>query len=867
MKWIFTRRHAVIAVMAAGLTVGGCLFDEGSLQRGVSAEPEDAVVGLRMDVSSVKSLLAKSSVISLNRVVIVFTSSANDTIRDTLTASTTPALSATATASQTLEKFYSLKTSRAWKAVVSVRDFRDSLTHRDSATTGTLRFGDTANISLTLTPRFVMYRARFLDIPDSVGSATPGSIKQKLQLNRLVFKIDGVTVRDSSASPGYFAAGTHALDYDYVTSGSHTIQMLAYGPMGTWDVTNPLYSGSKTVNISAGGNDTTVTPAVGWQGPTTGVQGVTVTLGRGGVVSGANAFPGTTGLPPAATALDLTKNGYNHITFNTTSTGWIVGDNGVVLKTTNTGSNWNIISTNTDINLNAVSNVDANNAWIVGDSGTILQDSGGIVVSRTGSLSTTESFRDFDFKTNTGWAVGTGGTIYQSTTLGSTSPTWTLQASGTTETLHSIVAFGTSSAIVVGNGGVCRLYNGTSWATVATGTTRNLRGVTCQSSSSCWAVGDSGTILSYNGTSWSSMTTPTTRNLRDINLQSTTNIVAVGDSGTVLKWNGTSWALGTSNTTNTLNAIANFSANNAWTVGALGTIRYSTNGGTIFSAQQLTLADFYGVHFPSSSRGFAVGAGGFMARYSSTSRSWSFINSRTTVNLNATFFADNNTGWAVGAAGRIIKTANGGNGWTSQSTTGDTLTGVYFVSTTTGWVVGRNGTIRKTTDGSTWNAVTSGTTNPLAGIYMRSSNLIWVVGDSSVTGQRGIIRKTTDGGATWTAQASGVTSALTAVQFLSDSLGWAVGSNGVILKTTNGGSNWSSQASGSGNNLQGVYFLDANKGFAVGAGGKILKTTNGGASWKPQYLGATPNLNSVGFAGTVLGWTVGSNGTLLSFNP
>jgi hypothetical protein len=293
MNGLHVRRLGAAAILAAGLTAAGCLFDDGASPRAAGTPEGKAVVGLSMGVGPVSSMLAKGAVISLNKVVIAFASSALDTLRDTLTGSTSPSLSAVSTSQQVLQKYYSLSVSRSWKAVVTVLDSRDSVTHRDSATTGVLAAADTAHVNLTLASKFVMYRARFLTIPDSIGSSAPGTSRQKLRLNRLVFKVDGVTVRDSSSSPAYFTAGgTHVLDYDYVSPGSHTIVMQAFGPMGSWDVSNPLYSGSKSVNIAAGANDSTVTLTLNWVGPTTGGDTLAVTIGRMSTLTADGTLPG-----------------------------------------------------------------------------------------------------------------------------------------------------------------------------------------------------------------------------------------------------------------------------------------------------------------------------------------------------------------------------------------------------------------------------------------------------------------------------------------------------------------------------------------------------------------------------------------------
>ena len=65
--------------------------------------------------------------------------------------------------------------------------------------------------------------------------------------------------------------------------------------------------------------------------------------------------------------VDSTAGGYNAIQFTNVNNGWVVGDAGKVLKTTDGGTNWNFV-TNSGINPNdrskAVFFIDANNWWI-----------------------------------------------------------------------------------------------------------------------------------------------------------------------------------------------------------------------------------------------------------------------------------------------------------------------------------------------------------------------------------------------------------------------------------------------------------------------------------------------------------------------
>jgi hypothetical protein len=254
---------------------------------------DEVAIRVRMGVGSVAAL-GKTNVIKLNKLIIVYTSSANDTIRDTITSSTSPALDSVSTTGQTVTKNRTLTALRTWKIKVTSRDRLDTVIHIDSATIPAMYAGDTAVVNLNMSSRFAMYEARFLTLPDSIQSSVPSQPKQKLRINRLVLKIDGVTVRDSTATvrPYFDSATTHTLAYDYVLTGSRSVQMLAYGPMNSWNVTLPLYTGSTTIDVGAG-IDSTVAFNLSWTGPTTGVGSLNAQLGRVGKVIINGTLPGT----------------------------------------------------------------------------------------------------------------------------------------------------------------------------------------------------------------------------------------------------------------------------------------------------------------------------------------------------------------------------------------------------------------------------------------------------------------------------------------------------------------------------------------------------------------------------------------------
>lgn len=281
-----------LAGLLAAVAFSGCFVTESP--EVPQAEEGDVAVRLRVGIGSVTAL-NKAALIKMDKLIVVYTSSANDTIRDTVTTTTSPALDSVSTTGQTVVKNRALTALRSWKIVVTSRDRLDSVIHKDSANIPVLYAGDTAVVNLNLSSRYTMYEAKFLSLPDSIQSATASQPKQALCINRLVLKVDGVAVRDSLSGGGTcFAAvnTTHILTYDYVAVGPRTIEMLAYGPMNSWDESNPLFSGSTSVNVGAG-IDATVNMNLAWVGPTTGVGSLTVQLGRVGKVTVNGTLPGT----------------------------------------------------------------------------------------------------------------------------------------------------------------------------------------------------------------------------------------------------------------------------------------------------------------------------------------------------------------------------------------------------------------------------------------------------------------------------------------------------------------------------------------------------------------------------------------------
>ncbi len=123
--------------------------------------------------------------------------------------------------------------------------------------------------------------------------------------------------------------------------------------------------------------------------------------------------------------------------------GWVVGNNGVILKTTNGGGAWTRQTSSVTANLRDVFFVDANRGWAVGDGGLILaSNDGGAAWTREQSGVTANLRGVFFVNATTGFAVGDNGAILRRgvSTVGSLASVSAASFLGAELAVESIVA-------------------------------------------------------------------------------------------------------------------------------------------------------------------------------------------------------------------------------------------------------------------------------------------------------------------------------------------------------------------------------------------------------------------------------------------
>ena len=391
----------------------------------------------------------------------------------------------------------------------------------------------------------------------------------------------------------------------------------------------------------------------------------------------------------------------NSVHFADDKIGWAVGNgNGLILYTTNGGDTWIKQDNVLDTNLKSVHFVDDNNGWVVGDNGVILHtvNGGTAWIEQTSGVTTTLHSVHF-VDDNNGWVVGVNGVILHTVNGGTT---WTGQISNLDSTLNSVHFADNTFGWVVGEGGVIldTVNGGQAWTKQITDDSDFLNSVHFVDHNYGWAISscnDASAFFTANGgTTWTEQTIP------------------INDKLAVL-----------------LNSVHFTNSNNGLIVGSyfdsadepgVGFILYTTNGGATWIEQTSNVPNnLRSVQFTDSNKALVVGGNErdqailrlTIPLDAITLTPMNSINicgdnadcekNLPHTNLQSVHFTDSNNGWTVGGSNAILRTTDGGNTWTGQtSTNGNNLNSVHFPNSNNGWAVGTtisgSGVIQQTND-------------------------------------------------------------------------------------------------------------------------------------------------------------------------
>jgi photosystem II stability/assembly factor-like uncharacterized protein/uncharacterized protein YjbI with pentapeptide repeats len=203
--------------------------------------------------------------------------------------------------------------------------------------------------------------------------------------------------------------------------------------------------------------------------------------------------------------ITTTISNYSIYNFNSISqifnnTAFSVGNNGSIFKTINSGLSWSIITYNTTVNLNDVYIIDNNMIFIVGNNGLLLtsNDSGVTWISKIINNNNLNSIKMID--QFNGYIVGDNGLMLKT----NDGNKWNLMLDisnniYTNYKLNNIFIFDLNDIMIVGDNGTILGTNnrGLNWKYFTSGTVSSLTKIFMYSLTNIIIIGSNGLILSY----------------------------------------------------------------------------------------------------------------------------------------------------------------------------------------------------------------------------------------------------------------------------------------------------------------------------------------------------------------------------------
>jgi photosystem II stability/assembly factor-like uncharacterized protein len=283
------------------------------------------------------------------------------------------------------------------------------------------------------------------------------------------------------------------------------------------------------------------------------------------------------------------------------------------------------------VNEHSVKFEDATTATLVGENGIIMRttDMGATWLEQNSNISNAL----FGNSINSGLslAVGENGVVLLSDDGGEN---WTVILPGTFENLNDAEAIDGINAVVCGNAGTI-LYSsnaGLNWSTVNSGTLSNLTDVKFLNTNIGYISGADGTLLrsTSGGVSWEAIDMSFTSNkFNAVGVIDADRLIVVGDMGTLFMSGdgGESW-YGSAGITyeNDFNDVVFFDALNGVIAGNDGLILRTNDGGENWYASEVSATgddyDFFSVAFADQDNGITIGRNGIEVYTTDGGQTW-----------------------------------------------------------------------------------------------------------------------------------------------------------------------------------------------------------------------------------------------------
>ncbi|HPS72535.1 MAG TPA: YCF48-related protein, partial [Bacteroidales bacterium] len=516
----------------------------------------------------------------------------------------------------------------------------------------------------------------------------------------------------------------------------------------------------------------------------------------------------------------------NSVYFKNSLSGFCAGNNGILLSTTNGGTSWSNVSiTNLTSHIKSIFFINESIGYFVGTSGCLYKTINGgnswYNVAPVGSSS--DSYNGVFFSNlNNGIVVGNSGKILKTADGGLT---WTPLTLSSTIDLSDVFLVSPNKGFIIGSNQIFQsLDGGYSWMSYVSYPTI-YQDLCFQNSNVGFAVGYYGTIMKTidGGTSWQKELTCTTNEFMAVCARDSF-FMAVGKNGSIAKYEIPQQIVWSPNInidkSDPFNPIVYPFSNTNYYLNVL-----FDNTPDIYDSVSITLDPF----LYSTVNDQNLFCGNSIQLSSETE--WFPIYNKRIFSYTDQYFISPDTGFVITDDGYILKTTNGAYTWDSIAYFGVSLYSLEFLNPQVAFALGSSSLFKTINGGLSWTQLPISTPATLKSVDFINSNVGFVCGGIvDINGSSATILKTTDGGLNWELKHLTSGYELREIYFVNDTIGFAIGSNGTILRTNNGGELWTSIPNSNIAYLNSVHFTNLNDGYIVGSG-VALKTVNGGLNW------------------------------------
>ncbi len=517
--------------------------------------------------------------------------------------------------------------------------------------------------------------------------------------------------------------------------------------------------------------------------------------------------------------------------------GYLCGENGLIMKTTNSGLTWETQNSWVTSRLYDIKFLNADSGLAVGASGLVLITTNGGITWTTTYYQTSTIYR-IEIVNRDLIFIGsayTSGRLAKSTDFGTT---WIPITSSLINSSVYAIHFIDSNTGWIGTGSNGILYTndgGNSWIQQLSLSNivydikfaNNFRGYAVDSKGNIFVTFDS-------GTNWFPYPTPAKRALRAIEIDGN-NVYAIGDAGSMYK---------------------STDQGNNWEE------KFSYIGQALEFQRRVIFVN-ENVGFVCGGSSSASDSLGYVLKTTDGGITWTQLPYNFKTQLYGIAAPNENTIYTCAGSSLVFKSTDGGNSWTKTSiyATSTTLWDIQFFDENLGYACGASGRIFKTTDGGmNWTLLSSpfGTSTVYSMAILDAQTVV-------ATGVSAKAYKTTDGGSTWTALSPGIPGSYFIVRFYQNVgyIGSYVSPAGYVSRSTDGGNTWTPLTTFPGTqSVWGIAVKNENTVYVVDLYGYVYHSTDGGTSWisTPRVFGTNSFYCSL--AGDKL-FISGSNGAII----